>query len=147
MDLMKIVNRKALFDYKIIEKFEAGIVLIGLEIKSIREHKVSINNAYISYSHPHVYIYNMHIGALEVSKTNEDRARILLVSKKEKNKILALVKEPKKTVVPLELYYNKKGFVKILCAIAEGKTLFDKRRSIKEREWNLEKQRIINVVK
>lgn len=128
---MRIVNRRAGFDYKILEKVEAGIVLTGLEVKSIRAGRVSINNAYIIYG-GHVYIRGMHIGDSEAKECD----RILLVHKRQKNKIIAINKEGGKTAVALEMYFNSRGYAKILYAIVEGKTKHDKRETIKKREMS-----------
>ena len=139
---MKIKNKKALFEYEILEKFELGIALNGSEVKSIRLGKVSLNNAYLAYKAPHIMICDMQIGNyLNSFDKNIDsmRNRIMLVHKKQKNKMIAIEKIPGKTIVPLEGYWNKNGFFKLLCAIAQGKTNRDKREQIKEREWNRQK--------
>lgn len=143
---MRIVNSKAYFDYNIIEKFECGIVLNGCEVKSIRAGKASIKNAYVSYQDPHIMIHNMHIAEydkVQVKDCDTMRSRIMLVHKKEKNKMMAISKTSGSTIVPLELFWNKRGFAKIVCAIVTGKTLYDKRASIKEKEWNRSKQAIL----
>lgn len=142
---MKLLNRKAAYDYNILEKFEFGIVLTGVEVKSLRKGDASIAGSHISYNAPHIMIHNMHIAGynkqLEADLTN--RSRVLLVHKKEKNKIMAINKTPGQTVVPLELYWNKKGIAKLLCAIVEGKNQRDKRETIKTREWNRQKATVL----
>ncbi len=141
----KIVNKKALFDYHVIQKFEFGIVLQGAEIKSISDGKVSLNGSYLAYSKDgNVYIHGMHISAYNKdSKLAEDCSRIILLHKKERNKIIGYEKEPGKTIVPLSLYFNNRGFVKLECAIVEGKKIYDKRAQIKEREWQRKKTEIM----
>jgi len=141
----KIVNRKAQFDYQIIEKFELGIVLQGWEVKSLRCGDATIANSHLSYNAPHIMIHNMHIGGYgnDVKTAIEtDRARIMLVKKSEKNKMIAINKMPGYTIVPLELYW-KNGLAKLLCAIVCGKTEYDKRHAIKERDWQRQKLHVL----
>jgi len=139
---VKIVNSRAYFDYNILEKFELGIVLVGCEVKSIREGRASLQNAYLSYEKPHVMIHNMHIGSYAKVPSKDDpmRSRIMLVHKREKNKMMAIGKNSGLTIIPLELFWNRRGFAKILCAIVSGKTKYDKRESIKDKEWNRAKE-------
>lgn len=139
---MKIMNRKALYDYEVLEKFELGIVLDSWEVKALRKGNATIMNAHISYSNPHIVIHNMHITS-DKQNLDSTRPRILLVHKKERNKIMGANKIAGQTAVPLELYWNKKGFAKLLCAIVAGKKQYDKRASIKEREWSRNKERIL----
>ncbi len=146
----KIINRRAHYDYQILEKFELGIVLYGWEVKSLRLGSASITNAHLSYNFPHVMIHNMHISAYEHergykkrSAQETDRSRIMLVRKNEKNKIMATHKLGGQTVVPLEVYWNKRGYAKVSCAIVCGKTEYDKRNTIKERDWQREKLSIL----
>lgn len=135
--------RRALFDYEVIEKFDFGIVLSGNEVKSLRLGDASIVNAHLSYKAPHVVIHNMYIGAYKNDNTDPARTRIMLVHKREKNKLISIDKKGGHTVVPLELYWNKRGVAKLQCAIVVGKKTHDKRRSIKEREWQITKQRVL----
>lgn len=144
----KIINSRASYDYTFLEKFELGIVLIGSEVKSIREGRASLTNAHLSYNDPHIMIHNMFIAKYEKNtqkhrNLDETRARVMLVRKRERNKMIAACKMPGITMVPIELYWNKRGFAKILCAIAEGKTKYDKRESIKEKEWGRTKQKVL----
>lgn len=151
MNDKKFLNRKAWYDYSILEKFEFGMVLKGWEVKSLRAGYANIAGAHLSFKAPHILLYNMHIGQQTSGQENSvhsrkaqeaDRARIMLVKKRERNKIIAASKIAGQTVVPLELYWNKRGLAKILCAIVVGKTDIDKRETIKKREWEREKQRI-----
>lgn len=139
---MKWLNRRAKFDYEIAEKFEVGVVLQGSEVKALRKGLGSIQEAYIAYANPHIVIFNMNIPEITQAfeKHEPRRTRILLVHKKEKNKMITNTQKKGKTIVPLEMYFNKRGIIKILCAIASGKTKADKRETIKEREWNREKE-------
>ena len=147
---MKILNRKASFEYELIEKFEVGIVLYAGEVKSLRKGSANISDAYISFQKPHLIINNMHIAEYKqnFSKYYDPyRCRILLAHKKEINKMIGAINKKGCTVVPLELYWNKKGFAKILCAIARGKKLYDKRASIKERDLNREQAQLQKIFK
>ena len=148
----KIVNRRACFDYQILEKFEFGIVLYGWEVKSLRLGDATLVNAHLSYNAPHIMIHNMHIATYEHERSSKkrtadetERARIMLVHKKEKNKLMAASKIPGQTIVPLELYWNKRGLAKVSCAIVSGKKEFDKRATIKERDWQRQKQQILKA--
>ncbi len=140
---MQIKNSKAFHDYTILEKFELGIVLNGCEVKSIRDGRASIKNAHLSYKDPHIMIMNMHIDSWyksDAAKYDTTRARIMLLRKNEKNKMIAALKLAGQTIVPLELFWNKKGMAKLVCAIVVGKTNYDKRASIKEREFKRTKE-------
>jgi len=142
----KILNRRALFDYAVVEKFELGIALYGWEVKSLRKGDATIANAHVSYNAPHVMLHNMHIGAWANEKRaadETDRSRIMLVHKNEKNKIMATSKIAGQTVVPLELFWNKRGYAKLVCAIVIGKTQYDKRESIKQRDWQRQKEAVL----
>ena len=140
-------NRRAKFDYSIIDTVEAGIVLLGSEVKSLRLGRASINESYATNELEQIVLVNSNIPEykLAASGQNHDpkRVRRLLVHKKEKNKILGQIKKDGYTVVPLSLYFNNKGFAKVSLGIAEGKKKVDKREVIKKRDWNREKQRLL----
>lgn len=142
---ISIQNRKASFEYEFIEKYEAGIVLTGSEIKSIREGKANINDAYCHFKNGELYIKNMHISPYGSGfGTHEPtRERKLLLHKSELKKLHRAVKEEGKTIVPIKLYINKKGWAKLLIALAKGKKLYDKRESIKKRDIEREIKRKI----
>lgn len=131
---MKILNKKAKFDYEIFENFEFGVVLLSSEIKAIREGVCNLQDAYLDYCFPHLYIYNMFIGEYKNLKHETRRDRIILLKKKERNKLLAKVQKKGYSVIPLELFFNKRGFAKLKCGLGVGKKLYDKRKSIKERD-------------
>tara|TARA_Y100001970_G_scaffold293620_1_gene441740 strand:- start:4772 stop:5221 length:450 start_codon:yes stop_codon:yes gene_type:complete len=123
------VNRKAHYEYEILEKYEAGIVLKGSEVKSIRENKVNIKESYIRVRNKEVFIIGMNISEyshLGYSNHNPNREKKLLLNRKEINKIKVLTDEKGKTIVPLKLYF-KKGKIKIQFAVAKGRKLWDKR--------------------
>jgi SsrA-binding protein len=139
-------NRKAKFEYEIIENFEAGIVLKGSEVKAIRAGKVSINEAYGATKNNDIYLYNANINEYKyASNFNHEpkRPRKLLLHKKQIRKLFGALKEKGQSLVPLSLYINSKNLVKIEIALAKGKKIHDKRETIKQREWEREKQRIM----
>ena len=140
-------NRRAKFDYSIIDTIEAGIVLLGSEVKSLRLGRASINESYATNEFGQIVLVNSNIPEyyLAASGQNHDPKRIrrLLVHKKEKNKILGQIKKDGYTVVPLSLYFNNNGLAKVSLGIAEGKKKVDKREVIKKRDWNREKQRLL----
>lgn len=136
-------NRKAYFQYEILEKFEAGIVLTGTEVKSIRNKDVSINESFAHLENGEVFIYEMHIGQYKQgNRQNHEpkRVRKLLLHKREINKIIGKVKQKGYTMVPLSLYF-KEGLVKVELALVRGKTTIDKREDIKKRTIEREIQR------
>ncbi len=140
-------NRKANFDYEILEKFEAGIVLRGSEVKSLRTHKVNMTDSYAGLSkNNEVFIYQMHIPEYSLAnRMNHDpkRSRKLLLRKKQIQKLIGQLKKGGYTLVPISIYFNEKGFVKLSIGLGKGKKNVDKRQTIKEREWNREKSRIL----
>ena len=144
---MKIIanNKKANHDYFINEKFEAGIVLTGSEVKSLRINTGSIKESYITDKEGELWLTNCYIKKYSSSNENGDtnRDRKLLVSKKELNKILGASKKDGMTIVPIILYFNTKGLAKLTIGIAKGKKKQDKRHSIKDKEWGIKQQRLV----
>ena len=144
---MKIIanNKKANHDYFINEKFEAGLVLTGSEVKSLRINTGSIKESYITDKQGELWLTNCYIkkysSSNESSDTNRDRK--LLVSKKELHKILGASKKEGMTIVPIILYFNTKGLAKLTIGIAKGKKKQDKRHSIKDKEWSIKQQRLV----
>ena len=133
---MEILNRKAHHDYFIKETFEAGIELKGTEIKSIRKGNTNINDSYARVKNGEVFLTNMYIGKYEegnIFNHDERRERKLLLHKKEIIKIENEVNLKRLTLIPLKIYFNH-GKVKIELALCQGKKLYDKRESIKERD-------------
>ncbi len=143
---MKIVvsNKKAYFDYFVLETFEAGIVLEGCEVKSIRGGHVSLNDSYVSISHQNeVFIKNMYIKTYEKSSSftaDEKRVRKLLLSKREIDKLGRGVREKGLTIVPLKVYF-KGQFVKLEIGLVRGKHTYDKKQVLKEKDKALEMER------
>lgn len=133
---MEINNRKANYDYQILESFETGIVLTGTEIKSIRNGSANLKDSYAVIKNGEVFLLNMHISHYEegnIFNHDETRTRKLLLHKKEILKLNDKIKLQGLTLVPLKLYF-KKNKAKILLGLAKGKKTFDKRESIKERD-------------
>lgn len=136
-------NKKARFEYEIIETFEAGIVLHGTEVKSVRRKNVSINEAYGYIKDGEPYVLGMNISPYEMgNRFNHEplRERKILLHKKEIRFLIGKLKEQGYTLVPLKLYF-KNGKAKLLLGLGKGKTLFDKRHSIQKRESDRELQR------
>jgi SsrA-binding protein len=134
--LVIATNKKALFNYFILEKFSAGIVLTGTEIKSIREKKVSINESFCFLNNNEIFIKQMHIPQYNfgnIYNHYETRIRKLLLQKKEIKKIKNKL-EKGMTILPLRLFLNEKNLAKVEIALAKGKKLYDKRNAIKERD-------------
>ena len=134
---INIKNRRASFDYEIIETFDAGIVLTGTEIKSIRQGKAGLTDTYCLVINGELWVKNMYIAEYSQGSYNNHlthRDRKLLLNKKEIQKIAKTAEQPGFSIVPLRVFLNDRGFAKMVIAIARGKKLFDKRQSIKERE-------------
>lgn len=132
-----IENKKASFEYIILEKFLAGIQLIGTEVKSVRQSKASISEAYCHIINNEIYLKGMHISDYkEIKYTNHEpiRDRKLLLHKKEINKLSKLIKEKGLTIIPLSIKLSESGFIKVEIGLAKGKKVYDKRESIKEKD-------------
>ena len=134
---LNIKNRRATFDYEIIETFTAGMVLTGTEIKSVRLSKASLSDTYCIVENNELWLKNMYIaeysfGSYNNHQTNRDRK--LLLNRKEITKIAKAASQPGFSVIPLRLFLNERGLAKLVISIARGKKQFDKRQSIKERE-------------
>lgn len=142
---IEIKNKKANFEYHILQSFEAGIVLKGTEVKSVREGKANINEAYCMFDkNGELWIKNMHISEYKLgSYYNHEpkRDRKLLLKKSELKKLHRKVMEKGLTIVPLRLYISERGLVKVEIALAQGKKAFDKRHSIKEKDMKREGSR------
>ncbi len=145
---MKIVasNKKAKHSFSISNKIEAGLVLTGSEVKSLRKNTGSIRGSYVIEQNGELWLSNSFIKKYENSNDNNynpSRYRKLLVSKKEFNKISASIKQGGSTIIPLSLYFSDNGYAKLTCGIAKGIKKIDKREMIKQRDWNLKKQRML----
>lgn len=134
---INIKNKKAYFEFEFIDKFIAGMILTGTEIKSIREGKVNMNDGWCYFQKNDLWVRNLNISVYEKgTHYNHDplRPRKLLLNKKELNKLQDKMKEKGLTVIPLRLFISDRGFAKLEIALAKGKKIHDKRDSIKERE-------------
>ncbi|MCR4624196.1 MAG: SsrA-binding protein SmpB [Alphaproteobacteria bacterium] len=141
------VNRKAHYDYGITDTLEAGVVLLGTEVKSLRSNKVNLTDSYAGLTADNeVFLYQMGIPKYSMANlTNHEpkRNRKLLLKKREIQKLIGALKKSGYSLIPLKIYFNEKGFVKISLGLGKGKKNIDKRETIKEREWNREKSRIL----
>ena len=138
--MIEIKNKKAYFDYTIQEEIEAGISLVGTEIKSVRKGSVDLKDSFIIIKNNEAFLLNMYIAKYEEGNRfnhDERRTRKLLLHKKEIKKLKEKVSTEGLTLIPLKLYF-KKNYVKILIGICKGKKLYDKRASIKERDLKRE---------
>lgn len=138
-------NRRARHDYHIEETMEAGLVLTGTEIKSIRAGRVNLKDSFARIQNGEVFLYNMHISPYEQgNRYNHDplRTRKLLLHRRQINKLIGLTKEKGYTLVPLKIYL-KNGLAKLDLAIGKGKKLYDKRESMKKRDAEREAQRAL----
>jgi SsrA-binding protein len=134
---MQILNRKAHFNYSILEEVEAGIILLGSEVKSIKEGKANLNEAYCAEIKGELFLINAHISEYKsANRFNHPpkRARKLLMHKKEINRIIGKINTQGYSLIPLKIYSNKKNFIKVLLGLGKGKKLYDKRKTLKERD-------------
>lgn len=134
---VEIVNRKAEFEYKFIQSFEAGIMLTGTEVKSVRLGEVNLKDAFCFFRKGELYVKNLYIAEFKYGNINNHetrRLRKLLLKKPELAKLEKKMKEKGFTLVPYRLYLSERGFVKLEICLSQGKKSYDKRQSIKERE-------------
>lgn len=134
---VNIKNKRASFDYELLDTYQAGIVLTGTEIKSIRLGKASLVDTFCFFNNGELWVKNMYIAEYFYGTYNNHQARRdrkLLLTKKELQKIQRLSKESSFSVIPTKIYISDKGLAKIIVAVAKGKKVYDKRESIKERE-------------
>ena len=144
---MSIVeNKKAFHDYFVEERYEAGLVLEGWEVKAIRAGRVQLKEAYVTLLGAEPFVIGMHISPLASSSTHvhpdPTRSRKLLLNSEEIRKLIGKVEQKGYTLVPIDLHYTK-GRVKIAIGLAKGKKQHDKRDTIREREWDREQQRLL----
>tara|TARA_B100000700_G_C14458727_1_gene585138 strand:- start:149 stop:595 length:447 start_codon:yes stop_codon:yes gene_type:complete len=145
---MKIIasNNRANYNFTVSNRFDAGIVLTGSEVKSLRQNSGSIRGSFILEEHGELWLSNSFIKKYQNSTDNNynpTRNRKLLITKKEFNKLSGSIKQGGFTIIPISLFFSKKGFVKLTCGLAKGKKKIDKRESIKQRDWNIKKQRLL----
>lgn len=145
VDNIACQNRKASFNYFFEETYEAGIELLGPEVKSLRSGKANISESYAIDQDGEIFLNNSFIPTYNQSSYNNHeprRLRKLLLKKKEINKLIGKVNRDGYSIVPLKIYFNSKGIAKILIALAKGKKNHDKRETKKNRDWNREKARV-----
>jgi len=139
-------NRQAYFHYHIDDKYIAGIMLLGTEVKSIREGKVSFNDAYCLFDKGELWLRGLYIAEYKLGTVNNHvavRDRKLLLTQKELKRLQAKMKERGLTLIPLRVFFNEKNLVKVEIGLARGKKVHDKRESIKERDVEREMKRMI----
>jgi len=139
-------NRKARHDYEFVETFEAGLVLTGTEVKSLRNGKAMIAESYATEEQGEIWLINSHIPEyLEGNRNNHNprRRRKLLLSKREMHKLMTAVNREGMTIVPNKLYFNERGRAKLNIALAKGRKTHDKRQVSKDRDWKREQGRLM----
>lgn len=144
-------NKRARFDYEIIETFEAGIQLLGTEVKSLRHGQASIAESHIGTSKfeqaDRLFLFNANIPEYQQAgahlQHDPKRTKALLLRKREIHKLIGSVQKSGMTIVPLRLYFNSRGLAKLEIALAKGKQLHDKRATEKDRDWGRQKQRLM----
>jgi len=143
-DNIYIKNKKAYFEYFISDKYVAGIKLLGTEIKSIREGKANLNDAFCTFINGDLYVRNLHIAEYTFGSFynhEQKRDRVLLLNKKELKKLETKGEEKGFTIIPLALFISDRGFAKLEIGLGQGKKLFDKRDTMKERDTKVEMDR------
>ncbi len=139
-------NRRARHDYTIEETIEAGIMLVGTEVKSLRLGQASISEAFAREKDGELFLMNAHIPPYEAGKTfghTPRRPRKLLFHKRELDKLVGAVRKEGMTLVPLSMYFNRRGIAKVAIGLAKGRKKADLRAAIKERDWKREKARLV----
>ncbi|HZB37630.1 MAG TPA: SsrA-binding protein SmpB [Beijerinckiaceae bacterium] len=139
-------NRKARFHYEILDTYEAGIALTGTEVKSLRQGKATIGEAYAGPSGEEFFLFNAYIPEyLQANRFNHEtkRPRRLLLHKRQIDKLIGATQREGFTVVPLKVYFNERGRAKVELGLGRGKKLHDKRETEKQRDWNREKARVL----
>ena len=143
---INIKNRRATFDYEIIEQFTAGMVLTGTEIKALRQGKAGLTDCYCLCENREIWVKNMYIAEYSYGSYNNHsthRDRKLLLNRKEINRLAKAAEQPGFSIIPLRVFIDERGYAKMDLAIARGKKLYDKRQSIKEREDKRNIQRMM----
>ncbi|MGE4482645.1 SsrA-binding protein SmpB [Acidocella sp.] len=139
-------NRKARHDYKILSTVEAGIVLKGVEVKSLRLGRATLSEAWAGERDGELFLFNMYIPEYQsgvLSRFDVRGARKLLVKRKERNQIFGAIARDRQTVVPLDVFFNDRGLAKVTLGLAEGKQKADKRHAAAARDWQRDKARLL----
>ena len=145
--MSEIKNRSAYHDYFIEDKYDAGMVLAGTEVKSIRDGKVNFVDSFCVFFKGELWVRNMHIAEYRFGTTNNHIAvhdRKLLLTKRELRKLESKIKDKGYTIVPLRIFFNEKGYAKLEIGLGKGKKEYDKRESIKQRDTQKEIKRFLN---
>jgi len=144
----EIVNKKAKFEYSFIQEFEAGVMLVGTEVKSLRAGNANLKDAYCHFKNDALLIKSLYIGEYSHGNVNNHetrRDRRLLLRKTELKKLDRGVKEKGLTIIPYKIYFSERGFVKIQIALAQGKKTYDKRSSIKDKDLKRDADRQMRI--
>ncbi len=140
-------NRKANYDYFLEDKIEAGIVLVGTEVKSLRHGQCGLQESHIAQKKGELWLWNAHIPEYQQAGHHLQHAprrpRKLLLSARQRDRLIGAVNRDGYTIVPTRIYFNAKGLAKLEIALAKGKKEYDKRETIKERDWNRQKSRVL----
>ena len=141
------INKRARFDYMLEDSFEAGLALVGTEVKSLRLGQASINEAYVGPKNGDIVLFNAHIPEYQQAghhlQHDPKRERKLLLNKREIDKLIGGVQREGYTIIPVKLYFNNKGLAKLEIALGKGKKTHDKREAVKTRDWDRDKARIM----
>ena len=146
IDKTVILNKKASFEFLLLQTFTAGIILTGTEVKAIREGKASLSEAYCLVANGEIWLKNMHISEYKQGSYNNHepkRLRKLLLNRTEIRKIESRLKEKGTTIVPTQLFFNERGFAKIDIAVARGKKMYDKREDLKKKDQEREIRKVV----
>jgi SsrA-binding protein len=144
--MSEIRNRQAYYEYFIDDKYDAGLVLAGTEVKALREGRASFNDSYCYFHHGELWIKSLHISEYSHGTSNNHmpvRERKLLLNKKELKKIEGKIKDKGFTIVPLRIFFTDKGLAKMEIGLGKGKKLYDKRETIKQRDTDREMKKFI----
>ncbi len=139
-------NRKARYNYEILDTYEAGIALTGTEVKSLRQGKATIGEAYAGPSGEELFLFNAHIPEyLQANRFNHEtrRPRRLLLHKRQISKLLGATQREGYTLIPLKIYFNDRGRAKVELGLGRGKKLHDKRESERQKDWDRERARLM----
>lgn len=148
MKTIEINNRKALFDFELLDKYEAGMILKGTEIKSIRAGRVNLKDGYCFFKGDELFVKNVHIAEYEFGNLNNHEpltVRKLLLNRRELDKLHSKIKERGYTIVPVRMFISERGFAKIEISLARGKKSFDKRNTIKLKDQKREMDRQFRI--
>jgi len=140
-------NRKARHEYEVEEKIEAGLILLGSEVKSLRNGRVSIAESYAGEDNGRLVLFNANIPVYEPARVNHEpkRPRELLVKARERNRMLGLIRREGMTLIPLVMYFNERGVAKLLLGLAKGRRKQDKRQAEKDKSWQRDKARLLRT--